>query len=297
VRHAPPLAACPARGPPLTSRAHGRFRPGGTRRRSDAGGRARPLRLRRLEAGRAAAGAPAGRPLRPPRRAGRVAPALRLPAAANGRSRGAGRRLAPRPRLRRVPRPLHPDGDALRVGLVAGLPPSSGARPRLARRPGVPLPEGRRGGGRDPRRPRLPLAPARDEAGPRNALVGGDLHPRPHPRADGDGRDPGAVPGGRGLVERARVRLLLHPPRPRPRLPRLPPLREALPRRHGAAQRLLPPAAARGAAREAGPRGGRRPPGTSPGRRAGTSSPAPSAAAARHAARPWSPASRSPTRR
>ena len=153
-------------------------------------------------------------------------------------------------------------------------------------------------------------------------LLGGVPHPGLHRRPDGDrvhlrrvatwccssagsrraSRSPrrwrcfSPAPGARVRLG-ARRGVLLDAPDDHPHVPELPAPREALPRHHRPAERLLPAAGPR--SRRSCPRRTSRrrssAPGrsrTSPGSRASTSTPAPSAAAARPTARRTSPASR-----
>ena len=116
-----------------------------------------------------------------------------------------------------------------------------GARAGVRAGPRLPPPEGpRRLGGRG-RRARVPVAAARHEAAAADAVLGGDARPGVHPRPDGDGDR--LRPRRRGVGDRPRE--LLAPPRPRPRVPVLPAVRKALPRRHRAPERLPARAPAR----------------------------------------------------
>src|SRR5512133_729547 len=174
ARHLQPPSPCPRSPSSLTSHPHGRNHLGAPRRRRDAGRRPWALRLRRLEPGGAAVGAAAGRPVRPPRRAGGVAPPVRVPAAPARRSGGAARGRAARPGLRRLPRPRVAAGDALRAGLRRRV---AAALAALDPGPRLPVPEGPRRPRRDRRGAGLPLAASRHEARARDPLLGGAVHP------------------------------------------------------------------------------------------------------------------------
>ena len=210
----------------------------------------------------------------------------------------------PRPHLRRVPRPRRSARSRIFGMGFAGAEfhlPLLGEDAPLGR--AYLVREGPRRPRRARRRRRVPLAPARHEAGPRDALDRGRRHPPLHRRAHADGhavrrarerlaglqhsavRDPlrpglrapdlpldSALAPARLRSRRSRVSAglspeaiaavgavaLLAPPRPHPRLPERPPVREALPHHHRAPERLLRAAPARRRAAQARPRGGGR---------------------------------------